>query len=50
MRFANLALAVFLLLTGFAAVTNIQIVWMHPITGIAALVAGVLLLLGARVP
>lgn len=39
-----LFLGIFLLLFGVAHVTNIQVVWMNPIMGIAALVAGVLAL------
>ncbi len=42
--FSNLfiiCLSVFLLLFGIAHVTNIQVVWMTPIMGLAALVAGV---------
>lgn len=35
-------LAIFLLLYGVAAVTNLQIVWMEPLTGGAALIAGVI--------
>lgn len=35
-------LALFLVLFGIAAVTNLQIVWMEPVTGIAALIAGVI--------
>ena len=35
-------LGLFLLLTGIAAVTNIVVVWMDPVTGICALVAGIL--------
>ena len=34
-------LAAFLLLYGIAHVTNIQIVWMDPLTGLVALIAGV---------
>ena len=34
-------LGAFLLLFGLAAITNLQIVWMGPATGLAALAAGV---------
>lgn len=40
-RLFLILLAVFLLLWGFAHATNIQVVWMEPITAIAALAAGV---------
>jgi len=40
-------LGVFLLLFGIAAVTNIQVVWMVPLTGLAALVAGAIALIRA---
>jgi hypothetical protein len=33
-------LGIFLLLFGIAAVTNIKVVWMEPIEGLAALAAG----------
>jgi hypothetical protein len=42
-----ICLGFFLLLFGVAAVTNIEIVWMTPITGLAALLAGVIALLRA---
>lgn len=42
-----LCLAVWALLFGIAHVTNIQIVWMTPIMGIAALVLGVVCLIRA---
>ncbi len=40
-------LGIFLLLYGVAHATNLQIVWMDPITAIAALVAGVICLVRA---
>lgn len=40
-------LGVFLLLFGIAAVTNITVVWMTPLTGLAALCAGVVGLIRA---
>lgn len=40
-------LGIFLLLYGVAAVTNITIVWMTPLTGLAALVAGIVCLIRA---
>lgn len=39
----ELFLVIFLVLYGLGAVTNFRVVWMEPITGIAALLAGVLL-------
>lgn len=33
-------LGIFLLLFGVQAVTNIEVVWMVPLTGLAALIAG----------
>lgn len=38
-------LAIWALLFGIAAVTNLQIVWMTPIMGLAALVLGVVCLI-----
>ena len=35
-------LDIFLLLFGLSAVTNVEIVWMGPVTGVAALIAGVI--------
>ena len=40
-------LGIFLLLYGIAHATNVQIVWMEPITAIAALAAGVVCLIRA---
>ncbi len=40
-------LGVFLLLFGIAHATNLQIVWMEPITAISALCAGVVCLIHA---
>jgi hypothetical protein len=40
-------LGIFLLLFGIAHVTNIQIVWMNPLMGLAALAAGVICLIKA---
>jgi hypothetical protein len=40
-------LGIFLLLWGIAHATNIQIVWMEPVTAIAALCAGVVCLIRA---
>jgi len=40
-------LGVFLLLFGIAAVTNIEVMWMGPLTGLAALAAGVVGLIRA---
>ncbi len=40
-------LGIFLLLFGIAHATNLQIVWMEPITAIAALCAGVVCLIKA---
>lgn len=39
-----IALAIYLFITGLMLVTNIEIVWMSPVRGIAALVAGVIAL------
>ena len=38
-------LGVFLVLFGIAHATNLQIVWMEPITAIAALAAGIICLI-----
>ncbi len=40
-------LGIWAILTGIALVTNIQIVWMAPLTGLAALCLGVVCLLRA---
>jgi hypothetical protein len=40
-------LGIFLLLYGFAHATNIQIIWMAPLTAIAALAAGIVALIRA---
>lgn len=40
-----IALVIFLLLTGLAAITNFRFVWMGTITGIAAIVAAIFLVL-----
>lgn len=40
-------LGIFLLIYGLMTVTNIEIVWMKPICGLSALVAGVVLLIRA---
>lgn len=45
MKFSEIALAVFLVLTGFALVTNFRIEYMGFLTGIAAIVAAVLMFL-----
>ena len=37
-----ICLAIFLLLFGIAAVTNIEVVWMAPLTGLMALLAGII--------
>lgn len=43
-RWYLIPLGIFLLLFGINAVTNLQIVWMAPLTGFAALVAGIIIL------
>ncbi len=43
-RLILILLGIWALLTGLALVTNISIVWMSPVTGIAALVLGVVCL------
>jgi uncharacterized membrane protein YhaH (DUF805 family) len=40
-------LAIWALLFGIAKVTNIQIVWMDPVMGLAALVLGIVCLIRA---
>ncbi len=42
-----LTLGVWASLTGLALVTNLQIVWMGPITGLAALATGIVCLIRA---
>lgn len=44
---ALLCLAVWALLTGIMAVTNIQVVWMPVIAGFAALILGIVCLIRA---
>lgn len=44
---ATLFLGIFVFLFGLFAVTNLRVTWGEPIMGIAALIAGVLLLLDA---
>jgi uncharacterized membrane protein len=46
-RLILISLGIFTVLFGIAAVTNIEIVWMKPITGLAALVCGVVCLIRA---
>ena len=41
-RLTLILLGLFLLLYGIAHSTNIQVVWMEPVTGLAALAAGVI--------
>jgi uncharacterized membrane protein len=53
-RIVLICLGIWALLTGIALVTNLQIVWMGPLTGLAALILGVVCLIrafaGARSP
>ena len=46
-RLILILLGVFLLLFGAGAVTNVVIVWMGPVTGLAALACGVVCLIRA---
>ena len=40
-RIVLILLGIWALLFGVASVTNVEVVWMHPVTGIAALALGV---------